>query len=386
MKRILFLALYILPGILAMAQDVCIINGNIDKLELIYSRTTLKTVYLNYLDEQDKQIKVDSAIIKDGKFQFKRSLKADEPALIYTITGFDNGSLPVFVEPGTVTIDMPSAAYPLGASVRGTTNNDLYAEYKTIHARTTQSQKDSLKAKNARMGKEALDKWFESEEGQTEWMRIGAYELIKGSAERLQFILEHNDSPLAPLMLEKEIYFTLSNEYAEKMLNSLSPTIKSHPYYRSYSNVVRALDLKEGSILPDISLPLADGTKTTLEAFRGKYVLLDFWASWCGPCRKEIPHLVKLFDEMADKRDNFVIVSFSLDNKENLWKDAIVSLGMEKEGWIHASDLLAWSSPAARMMGVTAIPKAILIDPEGRAISFSLRGEELVRRVKQLVK
>ncbi len=267
----------------------------------------------------------------------------------------------------------------------GTKNNDLYTEYRNIHERCKQVQIDTLRAMENAKGKEGVDQWLATDAGFNEWAQIGACALVKSTAERLKFLLDHNDSPLTPLMLEKEVYFTLHNEYAKKMLQALSPTLKNHPYYRSYSNVVRALELKVGGDLPDITIPLADGTKTTLEAFRGKYVLLDFWASWCGPCRKEIPNLVQLFDETADKRDKFVIISFSLDNKEKLWKDAIEKLGMNKEGWIHGSDLLAWSSPAAKMMGVTAIPKAILIDPEGKAISFTLRGQELVSRIKQIL-
>ncbi len=386
MKRILFFTFFLLLFSLSYAQRECIINGSIDKLELNRSKQTVKTVFLTSINEYDVATKVDSAAIENGKFQFKRTLDDNAPALIYILTGFDNGAVPLFVEPGTVTIHIPDAAYPVGASISGTVNNDLYTDYKKIAERTKRVQIDTLKAMRLQMGEQAFEKWMNSAEGNTEWMRIGAYELVRGTAERLQFILEHNDSPLAPLMLEKEIYFTLTNEYAANMLHCLSPSLKSHPYYRSYSNVVRALDLKEGCTLPDITIPLLDGTTTTLEAFRGKYVLLDFWASWCGPCRKEIPHLVQLFDEMADKRDKFVIVSFSLDNKEKLWTDAITSLGMNKEGWIHGSDLLAWGSPAARMMGVTAIPKAILIDPEGRAISFNLRGEELIKKVKQIIK
>ncbi len=386
MKRLLLSTISLVCFTLVFSQNVCTINGTIDKLGLLRTQENIKTVYLTSIDEFDVATRVDSAIIKKGEFQFKRTLDADEPALIYTLTGFDNGALPVFVEPGTVTVHIPDAAYPMGARVTGTVNNDLYTEYKTISESVKRVQIDTLKYMRSCMGEQAFNEWMDSETGRTEWMRIGAHELVRGTAERLQFILEHNASPLAPLMLEKEIYFTLTNEYATNMLNTLSPTLKSHPYYRSYSNVVRALDLKEGSVLPDITIPLLNGSTTTLEAFRGKYVLLDFWASWCGPCRKEIPHLIQLFDEMADKRDKFVIVSFSLDNKEKLWKDAIINLGMDKAGWVHASDLLAWGSPAARMMGVTAVPKAILIDPEGRAISFNLRGEELVRKVKQMVK
>ncbi len=367
------------------AQGVCTIKGSIDRDTLRMSKQQIKKVYLTRLDEYDRSIVVDSAKVKKGKFEFKRTLAADEPVLIYLLTGFDNGSLPVFVEPGIVEIAMKDAAYPMGALVKGTKTNDLYNEYKAINERCKKEQIDTLRAMETRMGKEQCNQWMDSEEGTQEWMRIGASALLTAMAEHLQFVLDHNDSPLAPLMLEREIYFNLSNEYAKQMLQSLSPVLKGHPYYRSYSNVVRALDLKVGGELPDISIPQPDGTSVTLDSFRGKYVLLDFWASWCAPCRKEIPYLVQLFNDTKDMRDKFTIISFSIDTKEKDWKDAIAKLGMNLDGWVHGSDLLGWQSPHAKMMGVTAVPKAILIDPEGKAISFTLRGEELVRRVKQIL-
>ncbi len=384
-NTVLLTLAFVLASATAAAQSVCTIEGKILRDSMIYSKSVIQKVYLSQMDEYGNITAVDSSKIKKGKFAFKRKLAAGEPALLYLLTGFDNGNLPLFVEEGTVSIEIPNASFPAGGKVSGTKNNELYAEYRDIHERCKQMQIDTLRAMEKAKGKEAVDQWLATDAGFNEWTQIGACALVKSTAERLKFLLDHNDSPLAPLMLEKEVYFTLHKEYAKKMLQALSPTLKGHPYYRSYSNVVRALDLKVGGDLPDITIPLADGTTTTLEAFRGKYVLLDFWASWCGPCRKEIPNLVQLFDETADKRDKFVIISFSLDNKEKLWKDAIEKLGMNKEGWVHGSDLLAWGSPAAKMMGVTAIPKAILIDPEGRAISFTLRGQELVSRIKQIL-
>lgn len=340
-------------------------------------------IYLSKIDEYDRLIAIDSTQLKKGSFEFRYKMKPGEPVMIYALTGFDNGQVPVFVEHGTVNVEIKKAAFPAAAQVSGTPTNNLYHEYKQITERCIQEQMDSLNF--FKKTKQNLDQWMNSKEGQAEWQRIGAASLVKCTEERIRFLMDHNDSPLAPLMMEKEIYYMLDNKYAEQMFQSLAPSLFHHPYYRSFSNTIRALDLKVGGELPDITLPLADGTETTLAKYRGKFVLLDFWASWCGPCRKEVPYMVQLYNETRDKKDQFAIISFSLDNKKKDWQDAIVKLGMNKDGWVHASDLLGWGSPAAQMMGVTAIPKTILIDPEGRAISFSLRGEEMVTRVKEIL-
>lgn len=381
LHRIVFTLICCMAACLSQAQNSCIIKGYVAKDTLLRSNQLLKKVFLSKIDEYDRLITVDSANVRNHHFEFTRTIAPGEPVLMYFITGFENGQTQLFLEPGTVNITIPNAGYPAGGTAAGTVTNDLYNNYKAISERCIKAQTDTLKILTKTKG----DKWLDSKEGTAAWLRIGAVEVLRCNADRLQFLLEHNNSPLAPLMMEKEIYYQFDKEYADNLLSALSPDLKNHPYYRSFSNLVKSLNLKTGAELPDITIPLADGKKTTLSQYRGKYILLDFWASWCGPCRKEIPNLVQLFNDTQDKRDKFTIVSFSLDNKEKAWKDAIVSLGMNKDGWIHGSDLLAWGSPAAKMLGVEAIPKAILIDPEGRAISFSLRGEALIRRIKQIL-
>ena len=109
---------------------------------------------------------------------------------------------------------------------------------------------------------------------------------------------------------------------------------------------------------------------------------LDFYALTTTCCQID---LIQLFNDTKEKRDKFTIVSFSIDNKEKAWHQAIAERGMNLEGWIHASDLKGWQSEQAQMFGVEAVPHTVLISPEGRVISFNLRGEEMVRTVKQLL-
>ena len=363
------------------AQNVCTIKGHIVKDSLRYTRTPIKKVFLNRIDEYDRTTAIDSAELKNGRFEFRYTIPTDEPIQLYGISGFDNGFPVFFVEPGEVNVEMPNGAYPNGATITGTPNNDLYTQYKNLTQRSINEQGDSLKMLTTRYSKDYID----TKEGRQHWLRIGAESVVRCNADRIDFLLDHNDSPLAPIMMEREIHYMLSNRYAEQLCNALSPVLKEHPYYRSFNNTVRALDLKVGNELPDITLPLIDGSKHKLSDYRGKYVLLDFWASWCGPCMREIPHLKQLYTETKAQQDKFVIISFSVDTKEKDWKKAIETKGINLAGWIHCSDLLGWRSPSAKFMGVEAIPQMILINPEGKAISFSLRGEELVRRVKQIL-
>ena len=361
--------------------QICTIEGVMQNDSLHDTSQRIKKVYLTQMDEYERFYNVDSAKVKNGKFVFKYKMDKNAPVLLHFITGFDNGNIPVFIEPGNVSVEMDKAAFPSVAKVSGTYNNDLFAEYQKFSRKCIQIQIDKIREWKEQRG----DEWLNSQEGFDERNRFGASALIECNADRIDFLLNHNDSPLMPLMMEREIYYMLDKAYAQQMLEAISPKLFNHPYYRSFSNAVRALDLRVGAEVPDITIPLVDGKITHLSDYRGKYVLLDFWASWCGPCMKELPFLKQVYEETKDKRERFVVVSFSIDTKEKAWKDAIQNKEIGLPEWVHGSDLFGWKSPAARMLGVTAVPKMILLDPDGKAISFSLRGEEMVRRVKQIL-
>jgi peroxiredoxin len=141
--------------------------------------------------------------------------------------------------------------------------------------------------------------------------------------------------------------------------------------------------IKDGAEAPNIALPNPDGKVIELKSLRGKVVLLDFWASWCGPCRRENPNVVNVYNKYKDK--GFTVYSVSLDRPGGMenWKAAIAA---DKLSWPnHVSDLQHWNSAAGRMYGIQSIPQTFLLDKEGRIVGENLRGPALEPAVKKLL-
>lgn len=362
------------------AQNKCTIHGTFLNDTLCYSDKTIEKVYLNKLDVLENLVLLDSARVENKQFTFNYEFKDYKGAEIYLLTGFDNGNFPFFAEPGNIEIQI-NAKYPVSATAKGTQCNDLYTEYKKFVKECVSIQVDSLKVLGEKNGNE----WLESKAGFEARSRIGNEAKFKAWVDRMRFLMNHNDTPLAPLMLRKELSYTLEYDAAMLALKSVNPSLEDHIYYQNFSNDVLAKKIDIGSTLPNINMPTADGKILTLKDFRGKYVLLDFWASWCGPCRREIPYVIKLYNETRNLKDKFVIISFSLDNNRKNWEDAIPAMKINLPDWVHVSDLYGWNSPAARMLGISAIPKTFLIDPEGKVIAFDLRGDHMIQKVKELL-
>jgi peroxiredoxin len=135
-----------------------------------------------------------------------------------------------------------------------------------------------------------------------------------------------------------------------------------------------------GKTVPELVMPDPSGKEISISSFRGKFLLIDFWASWCGPCRMENPNVVKAFNEFKGK--NFTILGVSLDKDKSSWKKAIMQ---DHLSWTQMSDLKYWNSQAVETFGFQGIPFNVLVDTSGKVIAESLRGEELDAKLRQVL-
>ncbi|MFK7786233.1 MAG: redoxin domain-containing protein [Crocinitomicaceae bacterium] len=135
-----------------------------------------------------------------------------------------------------------------------------------------------------------------------------------------------------------------------------------------------------GKIAPDIALARPNGEIHKLSSLKGSYVLVDFWASWCGPCRRENPNVIKLYNKYKD--DGFTVYSVSLDQSKDAWLQAIAADGLVWPN--HVSDLKRWESPVVGAYGIQGIPHTVLLDPQGKIMNIGLRGAELEQKLKEI--
>lgn len=204
--------------------------------------------------------------------------------------------------------------------------------------------------------------------------------LEQGRREELRNLLLANAGSAAALLLIEKLDITADFDVYDSVASAAS---RNNPSFKPAADLKQKVSLERklavGNPAPEISLPGPDGGEIKLSSLRGKVVLIDFWASWCGPCRRENPEVVRIYNRFRDK--GFEVFGVSLDRDRDAWLNAIAKDGLV---WTQVSDLKYWQSQAALLYGVKSIPHTVLIDQEGKIIMRRLRGKALERKLEEI--
>lgn len=357
----------------------CSANRKSDSFELSgqFANTNNETIYLDRLAGPQPE-PVDSAEIDDeGNFSFENYIP--QPGFYRIRQSQQNFAMLVLDTSDKVRVTGNLGDLGNTYKVEGSEETKLFLEYNDI-IRRRDLRLDSINSmaqtmmEPHRMNAAKMDSL-------TATFEVPYNEITETANRHLEQKILANADKYASIMpiqsLEPDRFSHVYKELSEGLKKKF-PNDQTVASFHDYVN--RVLRTAVGQEAPDIRLPSPGGEELALSSYRGKVVLIDFWASWCGPCRREMPSVVKAYN--AHKNKGFEIFGVSLDKDKARWIEAIKSDGMT---WPQVSDLQHWQSAAAQLYNVQSIPYTVLVGRDGKIVAKNLRGEELDRKLTEVL-
>lgn len=330
-------------------------------------------VYIAEMQGYFSFIPSDSTLVKDGKYEMKGQQK--QPALRFVMATVDKGDplMAQFILENTpITINLTKD--PKMTVVIGGRDNELWTEFNKREEANNSTIEPVWK-----IATDSTKTQVERDEAQK---KVDEFNKVQNAA-HIQFLIDNIPSGVSSVLLGY-YYATLDEATLTKILALMKEKCPNDEVYLEIAKE-REVNKKTGvgAQYTDIALNTPEGKLIRVSDFvtKNKVTMIDFWASWCGPCRQEMPNVIKAYNEYKDK--GFAVVGVSLDSDKEAWKGAIQKLGIP---WAQMSDLKGWQSAGAALYNVRSIPATILIDQNGKIIAKDLRGEELEAKLKEILK
>lgn len=327
---------------------------------------------------------VDSAKVVNGTFSFTGTVAEPQAAIIAVRYQQDQKGkikdyLPVYLENSNLNVSSPDSIR--NARVSGSKINDenqlLKGQLKVLISQSMKLNREMMIAEreNPDVKNEA---WYKAKADTLNKLKLVLKEV------RINYVKTHPDNYYSLFVLDT--YVTSMGEFvnadAQQIFNGLSPALKMTSLGKEIAQNIRRINARQiGSTVADFKQTDIQGKLFALSSLRGKYVLLDFWASWCGPCRQENPNVKKAYSKLKDK--GFEVVGVSLDSQKGAWEKAVQTDGLP---WIQISDLKGWMNDVALQFAISSVPQNFLIDPNGVIIATNLRGEDLDEQLAAFIK